>query len=124
MRAVIAFLGLMFFISQPVFAGCTLDEIKKMARGGSGRDAIKSACNYQVDDAPRCDFSRVLALVMAKKAVYEIEDECGLCDRPRCETTMGSCGLGARAPKGIKEGDDCHCFSPGGPIMGMVSCNN
>jgi len=117
-----AFLG----NSGPGFAGCTVPEMLKMAKGGSGKSVIESKCDSEVDDAPRCTFSRVLQLAMAKKAEYAIREECDACDRPRCEadTVKYSCALGAKAPKGVKDGDVCHCYTQYGPLMGTVSCNN
>jgi hypothetical protein len=113
-------------IAGPSFAGCTVPEMLKMAKGGSGKSVITEKCDGEVDDAPRCSFSRVLQLALAKKAEYAIREECDACDHPRCEadTVNFSCSLGSKAPKGIKEGDECHCFLQMGPIMGTVSCNN
>lgn len=115
-----------FAFSDEAFAGCTVPEILKMTKGGSGKRVVEEKCDSEVDDAPRCTFSRVLQLALAKKAEYQIREECDACDNPRCEADAVnfSCSLGARTPRGIKEGSVCHCFTPAGPLMGTVSCNN
>lgn len=119
------FFCVFIFISSYAHAGCTVDEIVKMAKEGSGRKAINEQCESEVDDAPRCSYKRVVQLALAKKRAYTIEEECGLCDRPQCEVGNGAaCSLGISAPPGIKEGDACFCATPMGPITGSVSCNN
>ncbi len=111
----------LLFLPLVASADCTVEEMQRMARGGTGKDAIKDQCDYEVSDAPRCSFTRVVTLVMAKKLRYEIDDECGLCDNATCETERGSCSLG-RAPPGQGNGSACTCFTPYGPITGEVAC--
>lgn len=122
--AFLAFALSAFFGMQAAHAGCTLEEIVKMAKGGSGKTVISEQCDSEADDLPRCRFDRVVTLAISKRSTYSIRDECGLCDRPKCELGSGACWLGATAPRGIKPGDACHCFTQRGPIMGEVSCNN
>jgi hypothetical protein len=123
---VVAFVvfAISILVPSQSFAGCTVSEIVRMAKGGAGKSVLESKCDYRVDDAPRCSFSRVAQLALAKKYESDISDECGACDRPRCEVGRRSCSLGSRAPRGIKEGDDCYCNTPMGPVQGEVSCNN
>lgn len=109
----------------PAHAGCTLVEVQKMVKNGSGKKVIEEQCEGEVDDLPRCSFSRVMSLALAKRPASTIRDECGACDRPRCEMPSGGgCWLGQTAPKGYRPGDACHCFTPMGPMMGELSCNN
>lgn len=119
------FAAYFFLIASPAHAGCTLDEVQKMVKSGSGKKIIEEQCEGEVDDLPRCSFSRVMSLALAKRSSSIIRDECGACDRPRCETPDGrGCWLGQTAPRGIRSGDACHCFTPMGPLVGGVSCNN
>lgn len=124
--AMVFFFAGLLSVSGVSNAGCTVPEMLKMAKGGSGKSVIEEKCDRQADDAPRCTFSRVLQLAMAKKAEYQIREECDACERPRCEADQVrfACSLGSKAPRGVKEGDVCHCFTPQGPLMGTVSCNN
>lgn len=112
--------------SHEAEAGCRVSEIVKMASGGSGKKVIEEKCDFEVDDAPRCSFSRVTQLALNRKRLSEIRDECDECENPRCEAddVDFTCALGKRAPKGIKEGSVCTCFAPVGPLSGTVSCNN
>lgn len=107
-------------------AGCTVSEVVKMAKGGSGKNVIENKCDSEVDDAPRCTFSRVVQLSLAKKVEYQIREECDACEQPRCEADAVnfSCSLGSRTPRGVKDGSVCHCFTSRGPLMGTVTCNN
>jgi hypothetical protein len=115
----------LFIMATPAHAGCTLDEVQKMVKSGSGKKVIEEQCDSEVDDLPRCPFSRVMSLALAKRSTSTIRDECGACDRPRCELQNGGgCWLGQTAPKGFRPGDACHCFTPMGPIVGELSCNN
>lgn len=107
-------------------AGCRVAEIVKMARDGAGKKVIEDNCDLEVDDAPRCTFTRVTQLALSRKREYEIRKECDECENPRCEAddVNFSCSLGTKTPRGVKEGSACHCFTPRGPLMGTVSCNN
>lgn len=119
------FLLAAIFISCELHAGCTVNEVTEIVEDGGGRRAIEEQCEGEIDDAPRCGYNRVVQLALAKKDSYDIEDECGLCDRPQCELDNGAvCSLGFSAPAGIKSGDQCYCATPMGPIYGSVSCNN
>ncbi|MFB0596856.1 hypothetical protein [Aeromonas hydrophila] len=111
-------------LSDLSFADCSIYEITQMVENGSGRDVIKSTCNRSISDSPRCSFTKVLELAIAKIDDSEIEERCRLCDNPRCELGDGYCVLGQSAPSGIKEGDDCTCLTNTGPYIGEVSCNN
>lgn len=118
------FLVALTLFSAQIFASCTVEEITKMVGDGAGGDVIKDQCGYEVDNAPRCSFSKVLRLAKGKKDSYEIDEVCGLCDSPQCEIGYGAaCSLGSSAPAGIKAGSACHCFTPMGPTMGQVTCN-
>ena len=126
-KALLALLIAMFvFLThRAAIAGCTLAEVIKMAKEGAGKRVIEDQCDSEVDDMPRCNFKRIVTLALNRRSVSTISDECGLCDRPKCELVNGgSCWLGASAPRGIKEGDTCYCNSQIGPIYGETSCNN
>lgn len=116
----------LFGAHSSAFASCTVDEVLKMAKDGAGKKVIEEKCDLEIDDAPRCTFTRVLSLAIAKKAKYQIREECDACEQPRCEAddVNFSCSLGSRTPRGVKEGGVCHCITPRGPLMGTVSCNN
>lgn len=103
------------------FADCTVAEMVKMARGGSGRNVIESRCDSAVTDAPRCTFNRALQIAVTKKSEYDVNDECGPCDRPQCMVGQNTCRI-ARLTRGAKEGDDCWCPSPYGPVSGQLIC--
>ena len=110
-------------IPASAFAGCTVEEIVKMAEKGSGKKIIDEKCDSEVDDAPRCEFTRVVALAVQKKRKSAIMRECGPCERPVCVVGPGfSCSLGRDAPPGVQSLDACHCFTPRGPAMGEVLC--
>ncbi|WP_146021776.1 MULTISPECIES: hypothetical protein [Pseudomonas] len=114
---------LILSFSSISYASCNVKEMITMKKEGSGRSIIKENCDEEVDDAPRCNFSRVLSLVFQNKSSYTIDSECGACERPQCDTQAGSCPMRV-LPNGMREGDDCFCALPMGSIAGTLSCNN
>ena len=118
------FACILLFSYGPANAGCTISEIRSMVKEGAGKKVIGENCDNEVDDAPRCKFSRVVQMAFSKKAEYEIRDECDACDRPRCEVGGNSCAIVQKVPAGARPGDNCWCPAPWGPVQGELSCNN
>ena len=108
-------------LAMPTYADCTVREMVKMAKGGSGRKVIEEKCDSAVTDAPRCTFTRALQLAVTKKSEYDVNEECGACDRPQCMVGRQTCRL-SKLPRGAKEGDDCWCPTPMGPVQGELVC--
>lgn len=115
-----------FLLVSPAicFADCTVAEVVKMVKNGSGRNAIEKACDSEVGDAPRCRWSKMLQFAQSTKSESGVNDHCGACDSPRCDVGMRWCGLTKPQVGTSVEGDDCYCNTPMGPAQGTLSCNN
>jgi hypothetical protein len=124
MRNFIFGIALSTFLN-PAIADCTVADVVEMAERGSGKSVIEDRCEREIADAPRCTFRRAVQLALSRKAEYEILEECGLCERPQCYFGRGGkCPIPGKLPNGAREGDQCWCPTPMGPINGELMCNN
>lgn len=113
---------LVTLISAPAIA-CTVEEIVEMVSDGSGYKAVREVCEREVDGAPRCSLKEVVQFAQSGKDEYEIEERCGLCETPICETRMGTCVITGGVGR-FREGGPCGCPSPMGYVPGIAACDN
>lgn len=111
-----------FLFADSVASACTIKEIVAMVKSGSGNKIVDEKCDSEVDDAPTCSFDEVLKLARAKKSRFDIEERCGLCDMPTCDTGGYTCSITMNAAKG-KSGAACWCPTNFGPRQGRAICN-
>lgn len=104
-------------------AACTVEEVVEMISDGSGYKAVREACDREVDGAPRCSLRKVVQFAQSGMDEYEIEERCGLCETPICETRMGTCVITGGHGR-FKEGGPCGCPSPMGYVPGIAACDN
>ncbi|MBS7596730.1 hypothetical protein [Pseudomonas sp. RC2C2] len=114
---------LIFFVfAGQANASCRVDDMVRLYKQGSGKAAIGEACEDEVDDAPKCDFDKVVSKVFKKQSAWSIVDDCKECENPKCFTQVGECDM-VQMKKNAKEGDSCGCFTPGGVIPGDLVCD-
>lgn len=104
---------------------CSIKEIVVMSKDGAGKKAIRMACDEddEVDDAPKCDLSKVIAYSKAGLSEHDIKIRCELCENPSCSTGIGDCPMISGE---VRKHGYCTCVNPtsGVWVSGSITCNN